>query len=309
MNKRFFSILVFLGSILALVWFWPDEHFRVIFCDVGQGDAILFTYRDYQVLVDGGASNKVLECLNNNIPFWDRNLEMVILTHPDNDHYYGLISVAERYRLSYFVWGGLSRDTPNFEKLLAQISNQDVVLITPSQDDEMAIDKMKFKFYWPNQTWLVEQLSDSQEKTAKNDPSKDNTIYQNKSVLAAFDDGSQLSFNDFSLIFTVSFEDFDVLMMGDADSRIQPEITEFTSFPDVEVLKVAHHGSKYAFDDGFLASFEAILAVISVGANPWGHPHPDLLSQLDRYDLEILRTDQEGDIRLASDGQVWWREE
>jgi len=98
-------------------------------------------------------------------------------------------------------------------------------------------------------------------------------------------------------------------MMGDADSRIQPRIIDFASFPDVEVLKVAHHGSRYAFDDDFLASFRAFLAIISVGPNPWGHPHPDLLSQLDYYDLKVLRTDQEGDIKLVTDGRVWWREE
>jgi competence protein ComEC len=308
MNRRFFSVLIFLGTALVLVWFWPSKNFQVVFCDVGQGDGILFSYRNYQILVDGGANNKILECLNDNIPFWDRNLEMVILTHPDKDHYYGLIAVAERYRLSYFVWGGLERKNDNFEKLLAQLSNQNVILIKPNQNDEMAVDKMKIRFYWPDPQWLAEQLSDNQEKMVQVDASKDYQAYQKGSVLAVFDDNSQMPFNDFSLIFTVSFEDFDVLMMGDADSRIQPEILNSISFPDVEVLKVAHHGSKYAFSDDFLASFKAILAVISVGANPWGHPHPDLLSQLDQFDLAVLRTDEEGSIKLTSDGQIWWRE-
>ncbi|KUK78922.1 MAG: comEC [Microgenomates bacterium 39_7] len=309
MNKRFFPILIFLGTILALIWFWPSKNFRVVFCDVGQGDAILFSYRNYQILVDGGANNRVLECLNDNIPFWDRNLEMVILTHPDKDHYQGLISVAERYILTYFVWGGLEKKNDNFEKLLAQLSNQNVILIKPNQNDEIAVDKMKIRFYWPDPKWLAEQLSDNQEKMVKVDTSKDYQEYQKGSVLAAFDDNSQMSFNDFSLIFTVSFADFDILMMGDADSRIQPQILKSIDFPDVEVLKVAHHGSRYAFDDDFLASFKAVLAVISVGTNPWGHPHPDLLSQLDQFGLAFLRTDEEGSIKLASDGRVWWREE
>ena len=307
MNKQF-KILVILGMILALIWFWPDKNFRVVFCDVGQGDAILFTYRHYQILVDGGANNRVLGCLNNHVPFWDRQLEMVILTHPDKDHYQGLLAVAERYRLLYFVWGGLERQNTDFQKLLAQISKQGTQLVRVEQNDEVAVDKIKIKLYWPNPSWLAKQLSDNQLKKADLTISKEYKAHQRDSVLATVDDSRLLSVNDFSLIFLVSFFDFDVLMTGDADSRIQSEVLATAVFPDVEILKVAHHGSKYAFSDDFLNSLEALLAVISVGPNPWGQPSPELLNQLDRFGLSVLRTDQEGDIILASDGRIWWRE-
>ncbi|MDD3679342.1 MAG: hypothetical protein PHX72_00575 [Candidatus Shapirobacteria bacterium] len=306
--SRWFRVFVLLGTVLSLIWLWPSKNLQVVFCNVGQGDAILFSYRHYQVLVDGGANNSVLECLNNNIPFWDRQLEMVILTHPDKDHYQGLLAVAERYRLLYFVWGGISRQSHDFQKLLAQISNRGAQLVRVEQNDEMAVDKIKIKFYWPNPDWLLQQLSDNQQKTNNLDISKGDGIYQREPVLGVIDENTTLSLNDFSLVFNVSFDNFDVLMMGDADSRIQPEMMNFTNFPDVEIFKVAHHGSKYAFTDQFLASFKSFLAIISVGPNPWGHPSQDLLNQLDRFGLTVLRTDQEGDIKLISDGRIWWRE-
>lgn len=308
MSKQF-KILMFLGAFLALLWFWPDQNFRVVFCNVGQGDAILLSYRNYQILVDGGPNDRVLECLSNHLPFWDRTLEMIILTHPDKDHYQGLLSVVERYRLLYFVWGGVERKDPGFQKLLAQISNKGTRLIRVGQNDEMMVDRMKINFYWPNHNWLVEQLSDNRAEMISSNLSKNNKRYHRGSVLAAVDDSQKLSLNDFSLVFKISFADFDVLITGDADSRVQPEILSTALLPDIEVLKVAHHGSKYAFTNDFLDSFRAILAVISVGPNPWGHPSQELLDQLGHFGLKILRTDQEGEIKLVSNGRVWWREE
>jgi competence protein ComEC len=307
-SKRL-KVLLLLGAFLSLGWFWPDRNFRVVFCDVGQGDAILFSRLNYQILVDGGPSDHVLECLSNNLPFWDRTLEMVILTHPDKDHYQGLLAVAERYRLLYFVWGGLEREDPKFQKLLASISGQGSELIRVEQDDEIVVEEVKINFYWPNYGWLVKQLSDSGIKMTNSNLSKGNKVYKKDSTLAIVGESKGLSLNDSSLVFKISFADFDVLMTGDADSRVQPEILATASLPDVEILKVAHHGSKYAFTDEFLASFNSALAVISVGSNPWGHPTQELLDQLSRFGLEVLRTDRDGEIKLASDGRVWWREE
>jgi len=306
--SRQLKVLLLLGAFLSLGWFWPDRNFQVVFCDVGQGDAILFSRLNYQILVDGGPSDSVLECLNNNLPFWDRTLEMVILTHPDKDHYQGLLSVAERYRLLYFVWGGLERGDSEFQKLLASIGDQGSRLIRVEQNDEVVVEEVKINFYWPNHNWLVKQLSDNGAKMTDTTLSKDNKVYKKESTLAIVGENKDLSLNDFSLVFKISFADFDVLMMGDADSRVQPEILATALLPDVEVLKVAHHGSKYAFTDDFLASFNSALAIISVGPNPWGHPTQELLGQLDRFGLEVLRTDQDGEIKLASDGRVWWRE-
>jgi len=95
--------------LLAVVTIWaavaalPDKNLHVVFCDVGQGDAVLVKMGTSQVLVDGGPDNKVLECLARNMPFYDRRIEVVILTHPQADHMNGLVDVLERYTVLRFI--------------------------------------------------------------------------------------------------------------------------------------------------------------------------------------------------------------
>lgn len=90
------------GAVWLAVFTLPDNYLHVIFCDVGQGDATLITYKNTQVLVDGGPGSQVLDCLQNHIPFWDRTIEVAIVTHKQSDHETGVKKVAERYKvLSY----------------------------------------------------------------------------------------------------------------------------------------------------------------------------------------------------------------
>ncbi|PIS15072.1 hypothetical protein COT63_01915 [Candidatus Shapirobacteria bacterium CG09_land_8_20_14_0_10_38_17] len=288
-----FVCLVFDG--FWVLWCWPDDNFHLVFCDVGQGDAILMSFGETQVLVDGGSDDRVLSCLGEHMPFWDRELEMVILTHPEKDHGGGLISVIERYKVSYFVWGVLGNPAVFYQKLLVALSKEDVCLINPWQGDELTMGRVKIKFYWPDRDWVAQRLSVKSEDLDNFDVSKSGLMYQSTS-------GSP---NDFSLVFKVSFNNFDVLLTGDADQKIQPEILMTTSFPQVDVLKVAHHGSRYAFLDEVLSQVRPELGVISVGKNPWGHPTQMLLDQLSRFGMVIRRTDKDGTVEVISDGEKW----
>ena len=90
--------LIYLLSLLTLltwlaVFSLPDDKLHLITCDVGEGDATLITYKSSQLLIDGGPNNKVIDCLSEHVPFWDRTLEVVVLTHPDYDHMKGLGAV------------------------------------------------------------------------------------------------------------------------------------------------------------------------------------------------------------------------
>src|SRR3989337_1643687 len=95
-SKRLFSILIF---VLATVWIiayqYPDNNLHLIACDVGQGDAMLAVYGKTQILVDGGPGRQVLDCLSEHLPFWDREIELVVSTHPQQDHYGGLVDVFQ----------------------------------------------------------------------------------------------------------------------------------------------------------------------------------------------------------------------
>ena len=295
---RLLYVVLFCSVLAGLwaFWQWPDDNFHLVFCDVGQGDAILMSWGKTQILVDGGADDRILSCLGEHMPFWDRRLEMVILTHPEKDHGGGLISVVERYKVSYFVSGVLGSPSMFYQKLLAVISKENLYLTNPWQGDELTMGGVKIRFYWPDKDWVAQQLSAKSENLTNFDMSKSGPIYQNVS-------GSP---NDFSLVFKISFGDFDVLLTGDADQKVQPEILATTSFPRVDVLKVAHHGSKYAFLDEVLSQVRPKLGVISVGKNPWGHPTQTLLDQLKRFGMAVKRTDKDGTVEVVSDGQWWW---
>ncbi len=306
--KKDWPLLIIFACLacLAFLWYQPDNNLHLVFCDVGQGDAILVWRGKNQILIDGGDGQQVLSCLGKHMPFWDRTIEMIILTHPEEDHAKGLVPVAERYHLLYFVSGVLGSDSDYYQKLLAIIGEQGAHLINPWQGDEIALGGINFKFYWPTQPWVEHQLSGRSDKTIVFRSSEYNLNHQMVSEGKIVRNlGLDVSPNDFSLVFRLSFNDFDVLFTGDADNRIQPEILSTTRMPKVDVLKVAHHGSKYAFTDQFLAQTEARLAVISVGKNPWGHPTPELLEQLEKFNMVVKRTDQDGTIEIISDGSDW----
>ena len=86
-----------------------DEKLHLIACDVGQEDAILVVYKGNQILIDGGPDRRVLDCLVKYIPFWDKKIELVILTHPQDDHYGGLIEVFRSYEVGTFVANKLTQ--------------------------------------------------------------------------------------------------------------------------------------------------------------------------------------------------------
>ena len=125
--ERFGSkkVFVFLGLLVVLnvvAWsvvfdFSQQKFLEVNFFDVGQGDAVFIeTPQSQQILIDGGPSSKILEKLGKEIPFWDRNIDLIILTHPEADHMVGLIEVLKKYKVNSILWTGIVRDTPEYKE-------------------------------------------------------------------------------------------------------------------------------------------------------------------------------------------------
>lgn len=101
-------LILFLSLIVLVILFWltwPSQKVKVIFCDVGQGDATLVIYKNWQMLIDTGPNNKmVLNCLEKNVPFWDKKIEVVMITHGDNDHDGGLVDVSKFYQIEQMIY-------------------------------------------------------------------------------------------------------------------------------------------------------------------------------------------------------------
>lgn len=290
-----FSLIII--TLFSFIYFWPDDKLYFIACDVGQGDGILITHRFNQILIDGGPNERVLGCLARNMPFWDRTIEMIVNTHPEKDHLLGLVPVIQRYNVQQLVINSIVTESKLFEEFHRAVLERKVRVYSPKQGEKMKLDKLEFEVLWPEERlgdlalWQ-EDLSEAKSK-----------------VLGAADYSKKL--NETSIVTLVRFGDFEALLTGDITQKEEGRIVDFCSFEDcgesVDVLKIAHHGSKTSSSQEFLEFFQPKVAIISVGENQWGHPVEEVLERIRELEIRILRTDQLGDIKIRTDGKrIFW---
>ena len=302
------KFLAFLSVLSLLVWLavfsFPDNKLHIVFCDVGQGDSILIEKGSNQILIDGGPDEKVLQCLSNNLPFWDRTIEMVVLTHPQADHLTGLVSVIERYNVKHFVVNNILNDTKLFWKFRDELIKEKAEIDNPRAGERFKIGSLQLLVLWPEER-LGDPLvwkKESQGNTSDGGPQgllRGGGIGERDSILGKAVYAGDL--NKTSVILKLSFGNFDALFTSDIGFDIESKI----NVGKVEVLKVAHHGSKYSTSAQFIKKIQPWLAVISVGKNRFGHPSPMVIKRLKSLGARVLRTDQNGEIEIVSDGRKW----
>lgn len=291
------------GLILLFTFFWtlPDGKLHIIFCDVGQGDAAYIRFPDGRdMVVDGGPNDKVLGCLNKYMPFWDRHINLVVMTHPQKDHMQGLIPVLERYSLDYFIRSNVDNTTEGYKKLLDVIRNKKIPVKFVTTGERIAIGSTFLSFLWPSEDQIAKGKDFQRPPLA----GLQGVALQNtERVLGTSSIGN---LNDFSLVFRLRYGSFDAVFTGDADQGVENNYSGDKLADDtVEVLKVPHHGSKTGMTDAFIGWLRPKLAIISVGKNSYGHPSPESIAILTTVVNRVLRTDQEGDIEVISDGTNW----
>ncbi len=298
LKKGYFFVGIATGLILLFSFLasLPDAKLHIVFCDVGHGDAVYVRFPDGRdMLVDGGPNNKVLGCLGKHMPFWDRHINLVIMTHPQRDHMQGLISVLDRYGLDYFVRSDVDNSTEGYQKLLDVVSRKKIPVKFVTAGEKIEVGSTSLSVVWPSPEQIANfkrtLLAASQGESLRS------------SVLGV---QSTSNLNDGSIVFWLRYGSFDALLTGDADTRVEQNYRN-TKLADevVEVLKVPHHGSKTGITDEFIQWLRPKLAVISVGKNSYGHPNGAILAMLARLGIQVKRTDQEGDIEITSDGKNW----
>ncbi len=267
----------------------PDGKLHVIFCAVGQGDAVYIRFPDGKdALVDAGPKSGVIGCLSRHMPFWDRTLDLALLTHPEADHMEGFISVLERYTIQTFIRADVSADSQLYRQFKTMLEQKRIPVRYVSSGDGIQIGQVRISIVWPTVSQLALGIPASHART-------------DAQVL-----GTTSGLNEFSLTCLLRYGTFDVFLSGDGDSRVQTGYQEQLILPDrVEVLKVPHHGSRTALTDRLLEVLKPVVSVISVGKNNYGHPAPELLHQLKSVETTVERTDVYGDIELISDGHGW----
>ncbi|MBI3443336.1 hypothetical protein HY008_01570, partial [Candidatus Woesebacteria bacterium] len=155
--KYTFGFLVLLALVVWLAVFsLSDQNLHIIACDVGQGDAILATYGNIQVLTDGGPNNRVLECLSGHVPFWDREIELIVLTHPQKDHYGGLIDVFKHYKVDNFLANPLEAGTTDYQVLEREVGGQGTRVAIPTGGTVVRFGLMHLDIFWPTHQFFEE---------------------------------------------------------------------------------------------------------------------------------------------------------
>ncbi|MBU1000651.1 MBL fold metallo-hydrolase [Patescibacteria group bacterium] len=286
---------IFLGLSLALIVIWmavfayPEKKLHLIACGVGQGDAILAVYGTTQILIDGGATNKVIDCLGRHMPFWDRKIEVVLLSHPQLDHFGGLSEVFKRFQVERFVATSLDSSSQAYQALISMVGGSGVQVINPTTGMVIRSGLLYLDIVWPLSDFLTAAGGVSGGK-----------------VLGAFT--SKKDPNNFSVVANLRLGEFDAFLTGDIGPQVIGEIIQTGKTRDVEYIKVPHHGSKNGLTKELLDATTPEVAVISVGKNSFGHPHKEILDLLNEYGIQVKRTDEDGDVEVISDGKSWWIE-
>lgn len=345
MYRNWVKLILVLGlaSWLAVLSF-PGNKVKIVYCNAGQGDETLIQRGFTQILIDGSRKGRALDCLRKHIPFFDRQIELMVVSHPQTDHFGGLADVIKRYKVMSFVYNGVKGDSREWEEFSRAVLAEEAEIETVAAGDEIRAGGMKLKVLWPKKSVISSQLSvvGSQsisyqsvgQQPANRKPADQNLKTDNRkpitdSVLGVAASGE---INSGAVVADFSYGDFNALFTGDIGEEEEREIIRITgqqanrltgyqdakikkpdnlptfqpvNLSSIDVLKVAHHGSKYSSSLEFLKAVRPALAVIEVGKNSYGHPAGETVGRLEEVGAQVLRTDQDGDVVVETDGRGW----
>lgn len=266
-------ILLFCFNILAWTAVFQISQpklLKVVFFDVGQGDAIFIeTPRKTQILIDGGPANKVVEKLGRELPFSDRSIDLIIATHPDKDHISGLVEVLKSYQVSFVGTTGVRGSSAEFSEFETEAKNNGSNELILKKGQRISIGRLSIDVLAPLEDFEGREVKDA---------------------------------NASSLVLKAIYGSNTFLLTGDAPQSVEKKLVQEDI--SAQVLKVGHHGSASSSSDIFLKKTGPQIAVIQVGKdNSYGHPAEEVLGRLEKYGIMVLRTDLEGDIGFLADGR------
>ena len=252
----------------AILWLeilkGKNKNAEIYFLNVGQGDSELIVLPgNIKILIDGGPDNKVLSELSNELSSLDRYIDLVILSHPEQDHFGGLVGVLKNYKVGAFIYNGINRQNLSFQQLEKTVHENKISMIALGQGDNITYLNDKLEFLWPAKDYLNDK-----------------------------------QLNDTVLVTRFSTVDGKALFVGDIGENIESELVKKYDLK-ADVLKVGHHGSKYSSAESFLKNVSPEISVIEVGKNSYGHPAPAVLERLASVGSQIFRTDKNGDVEIV----------
>ncbi|MBI2591201.1 MAG: MBL fold metallo-hydrolase [Candidatus Brennerbacteria bacterium] len=271
-KNKIILLLIFLVSFNILIWreivfSKAVQKPEIYFLNIGQGDSQLVILPDgIKILIDGGPNgSKLAEQLSEILNYNDRYIDLVVLSHPQADHFIGLIDVFKHYKVGAFISNGIEGTAKSFKELENAVNDSSAKKVVLLSGDLISYKDYFLKFLSPKPEFF--DLPD----------------LNHGSLVILFKAGGA------SALFTgdIGFEEEDYLARN-------YDI-------DVDILKVAHHGSKYSSGGDFLKAVSPKISVIEVGRNSYGHPTALALSRLAAVSSKIFRTDKDGVLKLVID--------
>lgn len=275
--SKYIFITLIAGNVFVFWIIWSAlggaEDLAIHFLDVGQGDASLIETPAGNVLIDGGPSGRrVVAEIDKFLDYPDRTIDVVVMSHPNQDHIAGFVEVLKRYNVRLFVMSGVKYDTlASYQEIKRILQEKHIPILYAVAGEEFLLGGPKMKVLWPRE------------------PLKDK-YFPRKAL------------NDTSIVARLSQDDFDALFTGDISAKVEERLA--STVGDIGVLKVAHHGSKYSSDIRFLRAVQPEIAAIGVGRNSYGHPAQETLDRLAAVGAKVLRTDLGGPVSIVINNGV-----
>lgn len=259
-------LVVTLFLLLALIFKLSGRSgkIEVIFLDVGQGDAALIKLpSNKKILIDGGPDNIILRRLGSNLSFFDRRIDLMVLSHAHDDHLLGLIEVINRYQVGTIIYMKGVDESNLFKTWLAAAKKSGAEVIPLESEARLEYFPGCFLTFFNPLAW-----------------------------------GAKVDGNN-SLVTKLNCLSATALFTGDNSARVEDLMMKKGVVLTAKILKAAHHGSKTANSQKFLEAVNPERLIISVGANNrFGHPSPEIIKILEKMGIKFNRTDYEGTIKI-----------
>jgi len=274
-SRQWLLILILAGVIVLAFREWrvaPKGYVTVDVLDVGQGDGILITGPSgQQIIVDGGPDLSELGGIGHRMSFFDRTIDLLVLSHPDQDHLFAFPEILKRYHVKAVLMTGIQHDSSRYKEFLSLLRRYQtsVIIADPSKDLDMG-DGMRLDVLWPPPVYA----------------------------------GKKGETNNSSIVFKLIYGEDSMLFTGDMEEPEEKQILSAGINVDSDILKVAHHGSKTSSSTGWLLAVSPEEAVISVSAhNSYGHPSSSVIQRFETMKIPVKTTAKEGTIHIKMDSR------
>ena len=279
MNKKLLLLLAPLLSLAAIIifgllYFYSKQqtNLSINFLDVGQGDAIFIkTPFNQNILVDGGPDSTVLKRLGENLPWWSRTIDLLVLTHPHDDHIIGLNEIIKRYDVRKIIYTGVVYDSSAYDSWQESVKAYQIPTVIIDHPQIINLGKnCNLEILYPRQAIYGQSID---------------------------------NLNNSSLVSKLVCAGVKILLAGDAEQAEEKELLQVEADLSADIIKVGHHGSDTASSEEFLAKVKPQYAIIEVGKNDFGLPSLRVIKRLERRGVKIYRTDQSGTIVIKKNDQ------